>query len=290
MANQIILKFSGSLAPDDLITARTLSHSLQSLQRAVDKIVLYERRGTLRKFDTLPGALYSDADFLVQQFQPGCIQIPLVNDAAEYLATRLRGILREPYELAVNQHERAFLPLIEQLPAAYDRALHADPEQRTHQALIEHPEVEREYANVAILKEISNLISPLRSSRTTVDDSITLTVADRDHSANFVFDKPTSKRFKDIVSSKKLGLETVYRGYLTGLEETNYNGFPYAGKFSSLTTECEVKLLIHSQEAALALSPYNLKPDVLSFWGAPITTYGAFDEVRGDIVFLELIE
>lgn len=289
MSNQIVLKFAGSLAPNDQITARTLSHSLQSLQRAIDKVVIYETRHSLKKFDSLSSTQYREADFLVQQFEPGCIQIPLLNNASAYIASRLRGILREPYDLAASQQERLFSQITSQLPAAYNRAIHANPDLNTQENLIENPDVEREYSNVAILKDLNQLISPIRSSRSDPEDSISLKISDRDLTSDYVFNKITAQRFNSIITSKKLGPETVYRGLLTGLEKTKFKDFPFAGKFVSLTTNYEMKLLIHTEEAAHALSRFNLSSNELLFWGAPLTTYGSFDEVRGDIVFIEFL-
>ena len=289
MSNQIILKFSGSLAPNDQITARTLSHSLQSLQRAVDKIVIYETRQSLRKFDSLSSRQYHIADFIVNQFEPGCIQIPLLNETAEYIASRFRGILNEPYDLAASQQNQLFVPIANQLPAAYNRAINANADRNTQQNLIQNPHVEREYSNVAILKEINQLISPMRSSKTDEDDLISLRIADENVTKDYVFSKSISRRFNSIVTSQKLGPETVYEGNLKGLEASNSVEFPYTGKFISSLTDCEMKLLISTEAAALALSPFNLTSENLRFWGAPMTTYGAFDEVRGNIVFLEFL-
>lgn len=290
MSNKIILKFSGDLAPNDQITARTLSHSLQSLQRAVDKIVIYETRESLKKFDSLSSNQYSEADFIVQQFEPGCIQIPLLNETAGYIASRLRGILNQPYDLAASQQEQLFPQIENQFSSAYNRAFYADPEANTQNNLIQNPNVEREYSNVAILKDINQLISPMRSSKTNEEDSISLRVSDNSLTKDYLFNKIISQRFNSIVTSKKLGPETVYRGHLTGLETTKFNEFPFSGKFISKTTGFEMKLLIHTEATALALSSFNLSSTELMFWGAPMTTYGAFDEVRGDIVFLEFLK
>lgn len=43
MNRELILRIDGTLVPDNKISLQTISHTLPHLQRAIDKIVLYEK-------------------------------------------------------------------------------------------------------------------------------------------------------------------------------------------------------------------------------------------------------
>lgn len=290
MTNQVELRFTGRLAPESKITARTLSHSLGHLQRAVDKIVIYETRGSIRKYSSLAANQYQLSDLIVMPFEEGSIKIPLINDAADYISSRLRGILEEPYRQAADNRTNDLASLPNQVENAINRALQRDPERDNQRHIIDHDELaEREYIKAAVLSDVNNLLSPLRSSSTGEDETITIRVKDDERTGIYEFNKQISKNFNQIVRAKRLGPEVVYTGILEGLEKSNYNGFPYSGKFLSSETNLEMKVWVHTEAAALALNPHNLSHIQFSFWGSPIMVYGSFDAMRGDIVFLDFV-
>lgn len=287
MPNNIELRFTGNLAPDNRITARTLSHSLGHLQRAIDKIVIYETRGGIRKYSSLGNNQYELADLIVLPFEPGSIRIPLLNEASDFIATRLRGILEEPYRQAADDAGRDGRALYQQVDLARERARNQRV-QHTQEELINNPVMqEREYIKAAVLADVNNLLNIVRSKSSTEEETVSLTVRDQERTGVYTFDKSISKSFNQIVRSRSLGPEVVYNGILDGLETTRNPGFPYSGKFIPEGSNQEMKIWIHSEAAAHALNEYNLTRASFRFWGSPIMVYGAFDPVRGDIVFLD---
>ncbi len=289
MAENIELHFTGRLAPNHKITARTLAHSLSHLQRAIDKAVIFERRGSLKKYSQLSANEYELADLIVLPFQEGSIRVPLIGQLLNDVASRVRGVLDEPYRLAAAELDLESERLSNQIEPAINRASMDQPKP-THQNLLDdHFQLERDYFEAALLSDLNNLIAPLRSAVTSDDDSITLRLADNQRSREYRFDKEISKRFSKITREKRLGPETIYEGVLQGLEESAIGPFPYSGKFFSFASKSEHKLSVFIEEDAHQLNEFNLTKTAFSFIGAPLAVYGAFDSFRGDIVFLKFL-
>lgn len=287
MTQRFDLTFTGKLAPDNKISARTLAHSLQHVQRAIDKLVIYEQRGAVRKYATLANTEYAAADLIVQQFEQGSIRIPLLNDAYEWLGEKLSGILHDPYEEAASEQALLLTSLDAQVPSAVNRAFHKKAKGNTQSDLIEdEKQREHEYYISATLQEINQLVSPLRSSTMTDNETITFSMGSAKQRRDYRFDRRIAKRFHQVVSAKQFGPETLYTGTLNGLNEVRVGKFPYKGQFKSEVTNQEMALWIPTEESAQELNKFNISDTVFSFWASPITTYGVFDEYRGDLVFL----
>lgn len=287
MPDHFELRLTGKLAPGNQVSARTLSHSLMHVQRAVDKMVIFDKRGVLRKYAGLKSIEYAEADLIVQQFEHGSIRIPLVNEAYNWLGAKFNELIFDQYQAAAHEIAVVVQPLHQQVPAAVDRARRKQPAGNSQADLIANQAArEAEYLKSAVLQEINGLISPLRSSSITEAESISFQVETRQGRTNYEFDKRISKQFNRLVSSKRLGPETLYTGTLTGLGEKRSGKFKYQGQFISSTTQEEMTLLIFSENDATELNNFNLKKEEFSFWACPVTTFGAFDEQRGDIVFL----
>ncbi len=289
MSSQITLKFDGSFVKDNTITVRTLAHSLGALQQMVDKAVLYEKRGTIKKFDALPAAWYSLADLTVQPFEKGSVKIPLTGLKLSNTVSVLRGLLHDPFEEAISDDDISQKSLVEGLAFAINRA-DKKIDVKSHDEIIKDSEdLKKRYFAEAIYRYFDKLISPLRSSAITDKDLIAIELRDELGSKEYSFDKRASQRFHKIVSAKQLGPTIEYSGRLKVFGESNSRYFPYFGKFYSKASEQEHKLLIHKAAQIDELRSYNTaKKRELNFYGAPITAWGAFDERRGDIVFLTL--
>ncbi|MFM0473044.1 hypothetical protein [Paraburkholderia strydomiana] len=287
MPDHFEIRLTGKLAPGNQVSARTLSHSLLHVQRAVDKMVIFEKRGVLRKYAGLKSEEYAEADLIVQQFQEGSIRIPLINDAYGWLSQKFNELVFDQYQTAAHEIAVVVQPLDKQVPAALNRALHKRQNGNRQSDLIDdQARREAEYLKSAVLQEINGLISPLRSSAITEAETISFTVGHGRRRTNYEFDKRVSKQFNRLVSSKRLGPETLYTGTLAGLGQKRSGRFKFQGQFVSSVTGDEMTLLISREEDATALNDFNLKNQEFSFWASPVTTFGAFDEQRGDIVFL----
>lgn len=288
----ISLHFDGKLIKNgDSLTARTLGHSLQYLQRMIDKSLLFEKRGSIKKRDTLPTNLYPLADVVVKPFKKGCVTVPLVGLSDTKVISRLKGLIHSPYENAISDQPLKEHSLNHELAMAFNRAVYKIGMLSHDDVIKDAAESERRYFAEGVLRDFDNLISPLRSSAMTSDDLISIELKDSSGTREFEFNPESSRRFHHIVSRKQLGPVVLYVGRLVEFGETKSRTFPYSGRFLSNASKQEHKLLVMKGENAEDLRSYNTAKEMeLRFLGAPMTAWGTFDEQRGDIVFLKLLD
>ena len=288
--SMIALHFDGGFIEGDTLSARTLGHALLAIQRMVDKSVIFERRGSIKKGDVLPAVWNSEADLAVKPFEKGCITVPLVGLQDSKAIGLLKGVLHDPFQEAISDEPIEKQSLVEGIPAAVNRAIKKIGT-ITHEKLIRdaHSREQRYFAE-AIYRDFDNLISPLRSSAIADEDTISVELKDKSGALEYEFNKLISNRFHKIVSAKQLGPTVYYSGRLTEFGETKSKHFPYSGRFFSKASKNEHKLLIADEADAERLRSYNTaRNKELNFFGAPVSAWGAFDEQKGDIVFLTLI-
>lgn len=290
MQKELILRINGTLAPNNMISLRTVSHTLPHLQRAIDKIVLYEEFGQIKKYSVLPSTHYQKADLYLDPFEEGSVKIPLIGELLEGVGQRLNQFLAEPYQQAVEDIQDFSSPLSDQLINAKNNVDHDNVEKITQKDLMQRSqELERSYAQAAVLKDINTLLSPLRA-KSSVNDTISLINNTHGNTATFDFTHNNSKSFGKIVTQRRLAQPVIYSGILEGLKNTGSKTFPFTGDFVSEATENEMKLLISNAEDALLLNKYNLSKKVISIWACPLAIYESFDQLRGDIAFVSFVE
>jgi hypothetical protein len=291
MEKRLVIKFGGVLAPDHRISVRTLTRTLYPIQRAVDCIVYYEEFGAVRKFSTLPKNLYGDADFYLGIPEANCVIVPLLKQTGRQITSKIRTYLEIPYASAAEDvHPRP--PLNTEVLYALNKVVHGNVQETTHQDLIERREErEREYIEAKVVEQINQALSPVRSSKVGPDDYIAIETLDDAGTTTFHFNQARAKRFNSIATQAHLGPVVVYEGTLHGLTENNSQVFPFVGEFRSNANDNKQSqsLLIPHENLALELSPANLTKRNIKFWAAPVARYGAFDEIRGDIVLIKII-
>lgn len=292
MPNSLTLTFDGqTIAPENRISARTLSHTIPHLQRAIDKIVYFENYGFIRKFSTLPNTLYSQADLYIERFEEGSLRIPFFDNFRVDVIARFREYMTRPYELAAQEeHVDEEADLQAELLALYNQVRQGGVPAQTHQDLINNREARlREWVVAATLKDLNQVLSPLRSSRVANDEIIRFGTADGVRNVDFTFDKGLSKRFGKRIAQKTLGPAAIYTGTLHGLAENHSEMFPILGHFRSQDTTGTMSLLVSDERSKRPLNEHNLTDVPFAIWAAPLATYGTFDNVRGDIVFIDFV-
>lgn len=289
MERELILRINGTLAPENKISLRTISHTLPHLQRAIDKIVLYEKYGEIKKHSVLPHSLYGNADLFLDPFEKGSIKIPLIGDLLEGVGSRLNQFLREPYEKAAQELELNHRPLIEQLEIVRNNIQLDNVDLITQEDLILNSHVfENSYAQTAVLKDLNNLLSPLRA-KSSSEDTIEIINNSVGNTASYPFTHRTAKSFGKIISQKRLAKPVQYRGVLEGLKRTENKVFPYVGNFISEQTDEEMSLLFVDPSDAIVMNKFNLSKVKFSIWACPLAVFESFDQKRGDIVFASFV-
>lgn len=285
----ISLHYSGVFEKNNTVTARTLGHALSNLQRIVDKAVIFAKNKSIKKGDALPAVWYSEADLEVKEFKKGCVIIPLTGSINPEVIGLLKGVIHSPFEQAISDDEIHKRTISDSLPNAFNRAEYKIDLISHEQLLANSSEMDKKYFAEAIYRDFDNLISPLRSSKIIDTDLISIELTNASGTKEFEFNKEVSTKFHKIVSMKQLGPLISYSGRLTGLLETKSKQFPYTGVFYSSASKCEHKLLISNEEGASQLRMYNTNKKLpLTILACPISAWGAFDERKGDIVFLKI--
>lgn len=291
MNNELTLIFDGQLIKNNMISVRTISHTLPHLQRAIDKLVMYEHYGDVMKSSALSHVYYDEADLYFGSFEKGSIKIPFLSDLLESVPKNLNSFLVSPYEKAASKLESKLTKIPDQIENAKTNIYHHNVDEITHEQLIQDKSgSDRKHAEVAVLKDISNMLAPLRSARA-FDDTITLRNNVSGKTREFLFDQEKSKNFSKIITNQNLAKPVIYTGKLNGLEKNgNSKMFPYAGTFNSAANEQDLRLLINSDLDMNLLKKHNLSHQTIAIWASPITTYRAFDHHRGDIAFVSLLK
>lgn len=289
MQNELTLVFDGTLAPNHMISVRTISHTLPHLQRAIDKLVMYDRYGVVMKGASLTHTLYDEADLYLSFIEKGSIKIPLLSDLLESVPKNLNAFLANPYDKAASELELKLTPIPQQLGNIKANVSLDNVKHLTHEELIEdQTQAQKKHVAVAVLRDLSDMLSPLRAA-SSKNDTISLNNNVSGQSRQFLFDQQKSKNFAKIITQKQLASPAIYTGKLIGLEETKNKNFPYAGTFRSEANGQEMKLLIGTTMDVDLLKPHNLSKKSITIWASPLTTYHAFDEHRGDIVFVSIV-
>lgn len=288
MQNQITLTFDGVLAPNHSVSLRTLAYTLPHIQRSIDKIVYFERKGEVRKFTSLPKELQGYADIYVNELEEGSLRIPFVSDLAAKIPELYNSFLAESYERSAKEVVSHSKILQSDLEACKGLVLHDNAEPITQDDLIAVEGGRKlAYARTAVLKDINQALAIVR---TTPGALLKLDVDSQKGYGSYLFDPMRAARFSKVVATKRLENPAVYIGQITGLEQQGAtSAFKYAAKFWSRVTGQENKLMIQDYDDALKLHAHNLSNKDVAIWAAPISVHETFDPVRGDLVFIDIL-
>jgi len=285
----MIIRLNGTIAPDNRVSIRTISHTLPHLQRAIDKLVLFEKFGEIKKHSALPNMHYVSADLYLDNFEEGSLKIPLLGELMSGVGTRLNQFLSEPYQKAMQDVQTSTRPILEQLEIVKNNINQENVIKVTQKDLIaQGKKLDRYYAQTAFLKDINTMLSPLRA-KSAENDTITLTNNTTQKTADYEFNSINSKSFGKIVRERRLSDPVIYTGKLEGLKNVASSMFPCVGNFISDETNKEMKLLISTVEGAQFLNKYNISNQSISIWACPLAIYESFDQLCGDIVFVSFI-
>lgn len=289
MKNQISLIYDGVLAPNHTVSLRTLSYTLPHFQRALDKTAYFVEFDRLTKYKSLPRELYYLADIYVGELERGSLKIPFLGELLKGVPDVFKGFLTQPYEEAVHEVAAHRGILRRDLETAKVNANVDNLAEVTQEQIIaEKGEATTEFAQAAILQDLNYMLSVVRR-----DEGAMLSIeADSPKGfQRFEFDRRTAVSFSRLTGEKRLADPVIYRGLVRGVEKQRGNkAFPYAMKFLSLDTSQEIKVLFADLEDARLMNRFNLGTQEIRMWGAPIASYNAYDPVRGDIVFVGLID
>lgn len=288
MPQELVLSYTGTLAPEHHVSIRTLGKTLPHLQRAIDKLVYADQLGHVAKFSKLPNDLYPHADLYVSVLEANGVRIPFVTDLAGRIIDRFGAILRDPFEKALAEADEQY-SLRDHLDSQFNRITHGMVEGKTQEQVLAEREdgEDSSWTTAAVLKDINTMLTPLRSSAVPPEDTIKMQLSGEEEQSVYEFNKHRSSGFNSLVTEQRLAEPAIYFGKLVGLRDNHSRRFPYVGDFRSSVTEVDCSLLIPFEKALNVLRPHNLSGHEFAIWASPLAVYGAHDDYRGDIVFIE---
>jgi hypothetical protein len=286
--NQITLTFDGTLAPNHSVSLRTLAYTLPHIQRSIDKIVYFEKRGEIRKYTSLPKELQGYADIYINELEEGSLIIPFISNLTAKVPELFNAFMEGPYKQSSKEVVSHSKILQSDLEACKGLVFHDNVDPITQEDLIA-VEGDRKlaYARTAVLKDINNALALVRA---TPGALLKMDVDSRKGYSSYIFDEVRATRFSKVVATKRLDNPAVYIGQITGLEKQGTtSAFKYAAKFWSKVTGQESKLMIQDLDDALKLHAHNLSNKDIAIWAAPVSIHETFDPVRGDLVFISVL-
>lgn len=118
--------------------------------------------------------------------------------------------------------------------------------------------------------------------------AVDITIFDEAETFKYTFDRRIAKRFNSIVERTMVEEPVICYGSIDSLgRKSNTGPYRYFAKYTSATTGQERNLYIVNDDDAEKLKSYNLGDD-FSFLASPVSKYGAYDTMRGDLIFIRL--
>lgn len=286
MAEVMNIRYYGGLVHEHSISMRVIAYSFPHIQRAVDKIVMYENGFEMSKYSSLPPRLHTVADLRFDRLEDGSVIFPL-SGAFRNLGSYFHKALSRPFTLAEQlEDQEAVRPTVRlrNIKGTVDAggyeevAFHVTPE-----------DIERnkwELAKVGIAKDIDTGVSIVRAEG--ADSGIEFSPAG-ENVRSYNFNVRNAANFHRIVSRRELLDPMIYTGQLTGIKKTSQAGiFKYQGLFEDNVTGGEHMLYISSAEDKDIIRPYAVSDQDIRIWASPFARYGVRDYHRGDLMFIRM--
>jgi hypothetical protein len=283
----ISIHFDGEIAKNHSISMRTLGKSLHHLQSAIDRAHLDVKYGNVWKHARTSTIDRTDALFVTSVPQEGGFILDFVGDtpAGKFIVDRLVAALRPAIERAMEGGERQIVDFAEQIETRKRQVASSAVSLLTYQNIIDNPpeQISRRYGDRSIVKEFDQIASIVRSSTVSDDSAIELLMAG-ETTNEFIFNKPTSKRFHAVVAEKLIGEPVIYLATITSLDHKNMKGKVY-----NVVSKKEANIYFTKAEDFFKVKPHLGREIPVKMIACPLIEYGAFDPKAGDIYFVGLL-
>lgn len=283
---EMAIIYSGDFVTEEnKLTLRTLTKSLISVQRGLDRAAIYNQNQRIWKYAKLNPNEYSSNDFyfsseagsfraiLTTITDQGRASVQLVrnnlfdiyqrinNDAAINLST-----LKEDYENRLIQLQRPNF-----FASDYTELL-------TNEELIDR------YVSRSIAKEFDQVLSTIRQE-SAGESVIEVQFIINGRIERYIFDKNLSQRFHNFISRKELDRPVSYMGLIF---EMNSNSKTARIEHLEQSEDLPGKSLIKfkNQEDYDVFNDTVRTKQIASFIGCPILEAGGHDPISGDIMYL----
>lgn len=286
MAEVLSIRYYGGLVDQHGISIRTLAYSFPHIQRAIDKIVLYDQGFEMAKYSSLPARLHTVADLRFDRLEDGSVRFPL-SGAFRDLGAYFNRALLQPFTIAEQLGEQESVTPSVRLRTIKGTVDAGGYDEIRHQ--VTPGDIERnkwDLAKVGIAKDIDTGVSIVRGEG--ADSGIEFSPVG-EGTRVYDFNVRNASNFHRVVSRREILDPLIFTGRLTGLKQTNQAGvFKYQGVFEDNVTGGEHALYIPSREDKDILRNYVVSDQDISIWASPFARYGVRDYRRGDLLFIRM--
>lgn len=289
MSAIIQLTFDGAMVRNGhQVAMRDLGQTMLALQSAADRACLDVLHGNVWKHQKLRRAQYEMVEFIVGQPREGSYIIDFASNLAGQFVDRMRRALQDPYAEARAEGDQQIYNIGHQIAGQKDAA------QNPRNVIIyddlvnaRNPLITRSYGDRSINKEFGQMLNPLAR----VPDGymrLVLKPYDDERSYTYEFDNPTAKKFKRIISERKLGSPVLYEGRVRELDRGSQQTKNFRGKFINSSNNKTIILHIQDEADFATLVPYLGGDEPVQIIASPIIEFSSFDPTGGDIQFLQI--
>lgn len=289
MSALIQLTLDGSLVHDNhKVSMRVLGQCMVSIQSAADRAYLDVRYGNVWKHQRLHYKNRPETDFLVGDPREGSYVIEFLSAQGRSIVDRIRRAINEPYAKAIAGGDDQVYTISHQIAARKGAIENRILVPQEYQQFLERPDelATRTYGDKSINKEINQMLSPIRKDND-AELKLVLKPSDEDVAETFEFKHETALAFKRVISQRQLGNPVIYHGQLRTLDRGHNQRSNFKGKFINIENDKDIVINIQSYEDFLTLVPY-MDGQVFKIVACPIIEYSSFDQVAGDIQFIEI--
>ena len=265
---------------------RTLGKTLVHLQNSMDRACLEMEYGALWKHAKMSHGLYPNVEFLVQEPREGGYVLdfltdnPLTRKIIDRVSGAINGAVQQSMEAGLDNSENIAGSMITRKM----QVEHELVKPETFQSLFTNPDpnIVRRYGDRAIVREIDQILSILRS-KISGDSGFDLSLYGN-NSATYEFNRSKANKFHSTIAKKQLGQAIIYSGVMKSLSWTTLKG-----EFVNTNTGKSAILSFVEPSDFQEVFPYFEEKTEFTFIGCPLIEYGAFDPMAGDIYYLRLV-
>lgn len=289
MAAIIQLTFDGTMVRNThQIAMRDLAQTMMGIQAAADRACLDVLYGNVWKHQRLRRQHHELVEFIVGEPRAGSYIIDFISEQGGLIVRRMIKAISDPYAEAIAEGDQQIYTLGHQIESRRDAA-------RETKKLIKYedlddsknPLITRTYGDRSINKEFGQMLNALTREP---DGLIRLVMkeSDDDIAITYEFDNEIAKKFKRIISERKLSTPVIYEGIIRELDRGSNKKKNFRGKFINASNNKTITIHIEEQSDFSDLVPYLDKEEPFKIIASPIVEFESFDPIGGDIQFLRI--
>jgi hypothetical protein len=274
------LRFEGDFVVDNSITLRQFYKSLKSMQSAIDRSYMDIADTQLRKHAHLHHSKHHLADIYFDQTEVGSFKIKFLKpeEIMKQILDRLSNVVIAPYERSLGANQDLMRTLEDDYEARLAQVNNRLIQIQTYSTEVEDDLVTRNFSERSIVKEVDQLISPLRSGSD--QNHIDLQIIGTNTNL-FEFNANNANRFHKIVSKRELGTPCLYN---VNIRVINAN--TKKAHVNNIATGNQCTLHFRNTEVFNDFADrYNVNQNIMII-ASPVLEYSTYDANAGDIYFI----